>query len=347
MRILVIGKNRSTKVFSDLLSKNENNIVFTNLENTQANFVDIGMSDIEEWKEFALANEINLTILCDFEDLEEDFVQHFSQADLSIFAPDKDSARICTSKNFAKKFMYRNKIKTPQFQIFDKQSMAIDYVRSANLPVVIKPDEHSNTCGTTVCETFSTALKVLNSFFNHGIRNVVIENFVSGREFSAYFITDGFNTFLLDFVSTQNNRFASLGADFLDEATQNFAKEIAKRTIESLSRAQNNYTGILGIDFILGDNNIVYTLEYNSFFDNLDVDLFCESIDEKWEKLFEGAILGTLKDELSADNSFEIKKIEGNFVTQIDETGKLHFAKGRTLNEAKENLSEEGVLWKS
>jgi len=40
MRILVIGKNRSARVFSDLLSENENNIVFANINETHANLVD-------------------------------------------------------------------------------------------------------------------------------------------------------------------------------------------------------------------------------------------------------------------------------------------------------------------
>ncbi len=341
MRILVIGKNRSTKAFSDLLSENKNNIVFTNLNETQANFVDLSMPDISEWREFALANEINLTILCDFEDLEGDFVEDFSSANLSIFAPDRGAARVCTSKSFAKKFMYRNKIKTPQFQIFDKLTLAIDYARGANFPIVIKPDEHSNMLGTTVCETFSSAFKVLNNFFNCGVKTVVIENFVSGREFSAYFITDGFNAFLLDFVTNENNRFASLGADFLDDAVKNRVIEVAGQTIEALAKTDNNYTGILGIDFILGDDKTLCALEYNQFFDDLDVELFLGAVDENWEKLFESSISGTLRDEFP-----EIKKHDGYFVTEIDKNGESHFAKGRTLNEAKDNIHEESAAWK-
>lgn len=338
MRILVIGNNRSTRAFSDLLSENEKNIVFTSLKNCKANFVDIGMPDVYEWKEFALANDINLTILCDFEAIDGNFPAVFNEAGLSVFAPDKDALRVCSSKSFAKKFMYRNKIKTPQFQIFDKLALAIDYVRAANFPVVIKPDEHSNMLGTTVCETFGAASKVLNNFFTTGIRNVVIENFVPGREFSAYFITDGFRAFLLDFVANENNRFASLGADFLDNTVLNRVQEIAGQTIEALAKTDNNYVGILGIDFILGDDGVLYALEYNPFFDDLDVELFTCGVDENWEKLFESAILGTLRDEFP-----EIKKHSGHFVTEIDEALNFYSAQGRTLNEAKENLLEEKI----
>jgi len=219
--------------------------------------------------------------------------------------------------------------------------MAIDWARGANYPLVIKPDEHSNTYSTTFSETFSSAKKVIGDFFNCDTKGIVIENFVSGRGFSAYFITDGFNAFLLDFVETENNRFASLGAGFLDDEKRARVVEIASQTIGALAKTENNYVGILGMDFILGDDNVLYALEYNPFFDALDVELFLGAFDINWAKLFESAVLGTLKDEFSA-----IKKYDGNFATQIDEKGEVHFAKGRTLNEARENLLEEGLAWK-
>jgi len=121
MRILIIGQNHAAKAFANLLSEDKNNIIFANFKDTEANFVDISMGDVEEFKEFALANEINLTILCDIGAIEggANFEAVFNEAGLSIFAPDKGAVKLSSSKGFAKKFMYRNRFKTPQFQIFD------------------------------------------------------------------------------------------------------------------------------------------------------------------------------------------------------------------------------------
>lgn len=344
MRILIIGNSHAARVFSNLLCENNNdnidNIVFTTLNNTKANFVDIDFLDVSELKEFALANEINLTVLTDCESIEADFVEEFNSAGLTIFAPEKAAGRICFSKSFAKKFMYRNKIKTPKFQIFDKLQLAVDYARAAKFPIVIKPDENSNLYGATVCETFLSAEKTIGSFSQMGVKTFVIEDYVCGKEFSLYVITDGFNSFLLDFVSTKLNRFAYLDPVFLDKNLKTkIMEQVVNPTIESLARSGNNYIGILGIDLILDRFDNVYTLEYNPFFEDLDVELFTNGINEAWQNLFETALSGTLVDEFT-----EIKKNGGNFICAIlndEATQNIRCTSGRTLNEARENLLED------
>lgn len=355
MRILVIGNSHAARIFSNLFCKNEKNIVFTTVENSAANFVDHGSLCVEHLLEFALANEINLTVLCDFESLDVGFVETFSDAGLTVFAPESGTggasgaSRICSSKSYAKKFMYKNKIKTPRFQIFDKPQLALDWVvhrgggaGKSNYPLVIKPNAHSETYGTTVCETFAAAQKTINEFFALGSKSIVIEEFVSGREFSAYVITDGFNAFLLDFVSTKLNRFAYLGSNFVDEELKNkVMTNVIATTIENLANAGSDYIGVLGVDFILTEGGELYTLEYNPFFENLDAELFARGLDEPFETMFDSAISGTLRDEFS-----KIKKHSGNFIGAITKdsnigTGRIISAEGRTLNEARENLLEE------
>ena len=65
MRILVIGNSKSAEILTNFLSENKDLLVFTTKEGTDGNFIDINPKDVEELKEFALANEINLSIVAD------------------------------------------------------------------------------------------------------------------------------------------------------------------------------------------------------------------------------------------------------------------------------------------
>ena len=65
MRILLIGKTFATAAFAQYFTQNPNNIVFSTLSGTDAESVDILPDNIQELKEFALANEMSLTLLCD------------------------------------------------------------------------------------------------------------------------------------------------------------------------------------------------------------------------------------------------------------------------------------------
>ena len=67
MRILVIGNSKSAEILTNFLSENKDLLVFTTKEGTDGNFIDINPKDVEELKEFALANEINLSIAADID----------------------------------------------------------------------------------------------------------------------------------------------------------------------------------------------------------------------------------------------------------------------------------------
>lgn len=336
MRILTIGNKHSTKVFSNLLCENKENLVFSTLQETNAHFCDIHFLNVSELKDFALANEIDLTILTDFECIDNNFTEEFHANGLSIFAPEAAGARICSSKSFAKKFMYRNKIKTPKFQIFDKIQLAFDYIQTIKYPIIIKPDEHCAAYGSTIVETYNEAKKTLTKFMEMGVKTTIVENYVSGKEITLYVISDGFNSFLLDFVSTKRNKYAYLGASFInEELLKKINENVINPTIQNLARSGSDYVGILGIDLIIDNFNNIFTLEYNPFFEDLDVELFTNSINIPFEKLFESALSGTLKDEFG-----EIKKDNKNYFSTILKSGEIKTTSGRTLNEARENILE-------
>ena len=56
-------------------------------------------------------------------------VDEFNKRNLKIFGPTKNAAQLESSKIWAKQFMNRNNIPTPEFQIFDNPKDAKDKKR--------------------------------------------------------------------------------------------------------------------------------------------------------------------------------------------------------------------------
>jgi phosphoribosylamine-glycine ligase len=337
MRILIIGNTHCAKVFANYLADSDTDLVFTTIEGCDANYVDIAHYDIEELKEFALANEINLTILCDEKAVAEDFVKVFNDNNLAVIGPDMNSARIAMSKAYAKKFMYRNKIPTPKFGVFDKIQSAVEYARAQTFPLVVKAESHwGQNFEAKICETFARAKKAIETFFEFGVKNVVIENFIEGREFSLYIVTDGYNVVPVDYCAVYKNKFACIGANFINESIKEKAMQKAViPTVAALGRMKEHYIGILGFDFILDKKDNLYLLEYNTFFKDLDAELFLASLQENLPEILNCAIVGTLIDNFKcmtcANMNFMALKGMREYLTVY----------GRTLNEAKERLLEE------
>ena len=339
MRILLIGNSKSTEVLADYFTQNPDNIVFSTLNNTSAEFINIPIENIQELKDFALANEMSLTVLCDKESILSAIATEFREAGLSIFAPDSEH-KIINSKIWAKKFIYKNKIPTPRFQFFEKPQAAIDYVRKNKFPIVIKPDT-IGALGTRICETFGAAKSAIEEFFDNGFKKILIEECIWGKEFIVYTICDGYNPLILCEISKYQNTFASLGVDFLSNAEkQSLKNEIITPFLNSLTKENGEYTGILGFNFIKTKDK-TYLISCNPFFKDIDAQIAIKGAKENWGKLFESTISGTLCTDFAEINSAQDYILAYEFY----ENGKKEdiCAQAKTFNQARKILYDEGA----
>lgn len=343
MRILVIGNSKSAEILTNFLSENKDLLVFTTKEGTDGNFIDINPKDVEELKEFALANEINLTIAADIFLSDIDYFSVFGESNLAVLAPDYDAAKIASLKSYGKKFIYKNKIKTPKFAFFEKLNLALDYIRSAEYPLVIKPDGHCETETAYIAETFGAAKKQVEKLFQNDNKKILIEEYIYGKEMSIYVLSDGFRPIVLDAFYTYRNELA-VKTFLKDELKEKIYNEIIFPTISSLAEDGLEYTGILGFDIILTPDGEPYLIEYNSFFKDLDIEAVLRGVDEDWVKLFMDAIVGTLADNFETPFSISRKdEYYGAFRFEDKTENEIITQSARTLSLLKTKLLEEGL----
>lgn len=343
MRILVIGNSKSAEILTNFLSENKDLLVFTTKEETDGNFIDINPKDIEELKEFALANEINLTIVADMFLSDTDYLSVFGANNLAVLAPDCDAAKIAFSKSFGKKFIYKNKIKTPKFAFFEKLNLALDYIRNAEYPIVIKPDEHFETETAFIAETFGSAKRKVEQLFQTDNKKILIEEYIYGKEITTYVLSDGFRPIVIDTYLNLRNEF-SVRTFLNNELKERIYDEIIFPIITSLAEDNMEYTGILGFDIIATPKGELYLIECNTFFKDIDTEAVLRGVDEDWVKLFMDTIVGTLADNFETPFSISNKdeyygafRLENEFGSEIITQG------ARTLNLLKNKLLEEGL----
>jgi len=161
-----------------------------------ANNVDIKPNEIIKLRDFALENDIGLTIVGPEDPLSMGIVNEFEKAGLKIFGPTKEAAQIESSKVFAKEFMAKNAIPTASFEIFDDYLAALNYVRQNKTPLAVKADGLAAGKGVKVCftpEDAEAALKeiMVDKKFGEAGNKVVIEEYLTGQEISVLALCDG------------------------------------------------------------------------------------------------------------------------------------------------------------
>lgn len=272
--------------------------------------VDIREDNPQELLEFALENAIDLTIASSEKSIKSDVASLFQENHQMIFAPSVASANICTSKAAGKKFMYKNRISCPKFAIFDKASLAIDYVKNSRMPIVIKTDEHQEGKGVLVCQSFSIAQAFINDLFDSGEKKVIIEDFILGHEFSFYVITDGYKA--LPLGSVANYKYSlegngglitpGVGAFVPDykiskQVEKKILQQIIYPTLNTLARSHTPYVGVLGVDCIMTSQDYLYAIEFNSFLQTPDSQGILTILEEDLYQLMHACAIGSFADD--------------------------------------------------
>ncbi len=272
--------------------------------------VDIREENTQEILEYVLENAIDLTIVTSEKAIKSNIAELFQANSQLIFCPTAQSAQFALSRSAGKRFLYKQRIATPRFGIFDKLPLAIDYLKTAPMPQVIRADENSNSADRLVCSTFATSKTFVEDLFNKGEDKIVLEDYVYGHEFTLYVVTDGYSA--LHLATVANYKFAEdgdggiltsgVGAFTPDYKVSSIVENsvmqnVVTRVLESLQRKETPYLGILGVDCVLNNDGSFVTLDFKPFLSDHDADAVLNLVDENLLTLFEACAVGSFADD--------------------------------------------------
>lgn len=243
--------------------------------------VAISPSDHNALIEFAKNNEISLTLIGPEAPLAAGIVDDFTTAGLKCFGPTQQAARLESSKQFCKEFLYKNRIPTAKYKVFTDIAEAQAYVTTQEFPLVIKADGLAAGKGVIIAESLVEAKEALDSMLqNHRFgsagNTVIIEEFLTGIEVSFIVMTDG--THILPLATSQDHKRLNDGdqgpntggmgayspAPCVTETLHNkIMTTIIEPTITAMRESGNTYTGFLYAGLMITPDGTPKVLEFN------------------------------------------------------------------------------------
>lgn len=201
MKILVIGSGGREHAIIKKIKQNKNVSEIYAIPGNggierDAICIDIKATDINAIKDFAKKNNIDYAIVTPDDPLVAGLVDALEEIKIPCFGPNKNAAIIEGSKVFAKNLMKKYKIPTAEYETFESYDKAIEYLKTAPMPTVIKADGLALGKGVIIAETkekaFDTVKNIMKdkAFGKSGDR-IVIEEFLEGVEVSILSFTDG------------------------------------------------------------------------------------------------------------------------------------------------------------
>lgn len=166
----------------------------------QAECVPIADHDIPALLDFVREKGVTLTVVGPEVPLAQGIADTFADAGQRVFGPSAAAARIESSKDFAKTIMARYGVPTASYRTFEDFEEAWAYVRERPFPQVLKYDGLAAGKGVTIPQDAAEAEADLRSMLlddRFGKGKVVVEEFLTGPEFSLMCLVDGDRVFPL------------------------------------------------------------------------------------------------------------------------------------------------------
>ncbi len=213
MKVLVIGAGGRCHAIIHALSKSKK---VTKIYSAPGNAgiaalattLNIKETEVDKLLEFAVTNKIDLTVVGPEAALEKGIVDAFQAKGLKIFGPTKAAAKIETSKAYAKYIMDKYNIPTASYKTFSNYEEAVEYVKNVPYPTVLKYDGLAAGKGVVIAQNYEEAKSTLYDMLvdaEFGTSSVVIEDYLTGPEFSFMCFVDNENVYPMQ-VSQDHKR---------------------------------------------------------------------------------------------------------------------------------------------
>ena len=271
----------------------------------------VNATDIDGVVKLAKELSVDMVVVAPDDPLVLGMVDALEAEGIKAFGPNKAAAIIEGSKVFSKDLMKKYDIPTAGYENFTDPKEAIAYLENAKFPIVLKADGLALGKGVLICQNFEEAKEgvktiMLDKKFGTAGNEMVIEEFMTGREVSVLSFVDGKT--IKTMTSAQDHKRAGDGdtglntggmgtfspSPFYTKEVEEFCeKYIYQRTVDAMAAEGRPFKGVIFFGLMLTEEG-PKVLEYNARFGDPEAQVVLPRMKNDIVDVFEACVDGTL-----------------------------------------------------
>ena len=329
-----------------------------------ATCVNISATDLDGIVAYAKENAIDYAVVAPDDPLVLGCVDRLNEIGIPCFGPAANAAIIEGSKAFSKDLMKKYNIPTAAYEIFTEIDKALEYVKNAPIPTVIKADGLALGKGVIIAQSREEAVEAVtdmmaNAKFGKSGSTVVVEEFLTGPEVSVLAFTDG--KVVKPMVSSMDHKRAGDNDTGLNTGgmgtiapnpyyTAEIADECMEKiflpTINAMNAEGRTFKGCLYFGLMLTPNG-PKVIEYNCRFGDPETQVVLPLLESDLLTVMQAVTNGTLADTdvkfsdkhaccvVTASAGYPLSYEKGFEITMTEEAEKHTYVAGAKLENGK------------
>lgn len=271
----------------------------------------IGVMEFDKIIAYAKEKAVDLVFVAPDDPLVGGLVDALTEAGIRAFGPNRKAAILEGSKAFSKDLMKKYNIPTAAYETFDDPQKALEYLETAEMPIVLKADGLALGKGVLICNTLEEAKAgvkeiMQDKHFGSAGNRMVIEEFMTGREVSVLSFVDGKTIRIMS--SAQDHKRAKDGdqglntggmgnfspSPFYTEEVDAFCqKYIYQATVDAMAAEGRPFKGVIFFGLMLTPKG-PRVLEYNARFGDPEAQVVLPRMKNDIMDVVDACIDGTL-----------------------------------------------------
>lgn len=243
----------------------------------------IGVMEFDKIAAYAKEKKVDLVFVAPDDPLVGGLVDRMESEGFRTFGPRANAAVLEGSKAFSKDLMKKYHIPTAAYETFDDAEKALEYIKTAKMPIVLKADGLALGKGVLICNTLEEAQAgvreiMTDKHFGSAGNRMVVEEFLTGREVSVLSFVDGRT--IRPMTSAQDHKRAKDGdqglntggmgnfspSPFYTKEIDEFCKKyIYQPTVDAMRNEGREFKGVIFFGLMLTPEG-PKVLEYNARF---------------------------------------------------------------------------------
>ena len=316
--------------------------------------IDIKPDDIDSLLNFALKENIDLTIVGPEDPLVMGIADRFIENGLRVFGPKKKGAILEGSKVYSKKFMEKYNIPTGKYLYFNGLDKALESLNELDYPLVVKADGLCLGKGVVIAKDRKEAEDAIRMMmedkkFGEAGATIILEEFLTGVEASLLCFVEEGKIIPMESAKDYKNIFEedkgpntggigcfSPNPILTEELEKTIETEILENIKIGMESEGMDFKGILFVGLMLTEKG-PKVLEFNVRFGDPETEVVLPRLESDIVEVFQKTIDGTLKED-------DLKWLDKKCLTVVLTSGgyPLKYEKGKEITGI--NLLDEDVI---